>query len=258
GQASVTLTFGKGPFSSDGSVSVKDASVIPRNGKIPGVSNLDATAQLRGGTIVVERSTFSIASARAGLQGIVNSFNPLDANYQLDAQSVRLSAFIPTRPHAETMNQVRVAGNARGDLSTPQLSARITSSDGLLCGAAYRNLDLMAGYTDSRLTATPLTVAIFSGSLYASVALTMRSRTQFNVKAELRGIDVHQAFLAIDSEKQRRLLGFVAGNVNLVGAGKDWNTNKPTLSGNGALVLTNGKVAGVNIGAVAIAKIASA
>ena len=258
GQASVRLTFGNGPFSSNGSVSVKDASVILRNGKIPGISNLDATAQLRGGTIVLERSTFSLASAPATLQGVVNSFNPLDATYQLDVQSVRSSAFIPTRPRAETMNQVRIAGNARGELSTPQLSARITSSDGLLYGAAYRNLDLMAGYTDSRLTAAPLTVAIFSGSLVASVALTMGPRPQFNVNADLRGIDVHQAFLAIDPKTQRRLHGFVTGNVNLVGAGKDWNAIKPTLNGNGALVLTNGKVAGVNIVAVAIDKVASA
>ena len=258
GQASVRLTFGNGPFSSDGSVSMKDASVILTNGNIPSVSNLDATAQLRGQTVILERSTFSVASARATLQGVVNSFSPLQGTYQLDAQSIRPAAFFPTRPPAETMHQVHVEGNARGDFSTPRLSARITSSDGVLYGAAYRNLDLMAGYADSRLTAAPLTVAIFSGSLVASGGVTMGPRPQFNVDANLRGIDVHQAFLAIDPKTQRRLRGFVTGNVNLVGAGKDWNTIKPTLNGNGALVLTNGRVAGVNIVAVAIDKIASA
>jgi uncharacterized protein involved in outer membrane biogenesis len=258
GQARVRLTFGSVPFSSDGSVSLRDASVVLVNGKISGLSNLDATAQLRGQTIVLEPSTFSVASARATLQGVVNSFNPLQATYQLDAQTIRPAALIATRPPAETMNQVHVAGNARGDFSTPQLSARITSSDGLLYGAAYRNLDLMAGYTDSRLTANPLTVAIFSGSLVAAGGLTMGPRPQFNVNANLRGIDVHQAFLAIDPKTQRRLRGFITGNVNLVGRGKDWNTIKPTLNGNGAVVLTNGKLAGVNIVAVAIDKIASA
>jgi uncharacterized protein involved in outer membrane biogenesis len=116
----------------------------------------------------------------------------------------------------------------------------------------------MAGYGDSRLTAAPLAVAIFSGSLVASGGVTMGPRPRFNVTANLRGIDVHQAFLAIDPKTQRRLRGFVTGNVNLVGAGKDWNTIKPTLNGNGALVLTNGRVAGVNIVAAAINKIASA
>ena len=258
GQASVKLTFGNGPFSSDGFVSVKGASVILTNGKIPDFSNLDATAQLRGRTIVLEPSTFSLASARATLQGVVNSFSPLEATYQLDAQSIRPAAFIPTRPLAETMNQVHVEGNARGEFSRLQLSARVTSSDGLLYGAAYRNLDLMAGYSDSRLTAAPLSVAIFSGSLVASGGVRMGPRPQFNVDANLRGIDVHQAFLAVDPKTQRRLRGFITGNVNLVGAGKDWNTIKPTLNGNGALVLTNGRVAGVNIVAVAIDKIASA
>lgn len=258
GQASVRLTFGNGPFSSDGSVSVKEASVILTDGKIPSVSNLDATVQLRGQTMILEQSTFSVASARATLQGVVNSFSPLQATYQLDAQSIRPAAFIPTRPPAETMNQVHVEGNARGDFSTPRLSARITSSNGVLYGAAYRNLALMAGYGDSRLTAAPLAVAIFSGSLVASGGVTMGPRPRFNVTANLRGIDVHQAFLAIDPKTQRRLRGFVTGNVNLVGAGKDWNTIKPTLNGNGALVLTNGRVAGVNIVAAAINKIASA
>jgi uncharacterized protein involved in outer membrane biogenesis len=258
GQAGVSLTFGSGPFSSNGSVSVKDASVILGSGKIPGVSNLDATAQLRGRTIVLEPSTFSIASAPATLQGVVNSFNPLQATYQLDAQSIRPVAFFSTRPTAETLNQVHVAGNARGELSTPQLTAHLTSSDGFLYGATYRNLDLMAGYTNNRLSANPLSVAVFSGSLGAVGGLTMGPRPQFNVNANLRGVDVHQAFLAIDPKTQRRLRGFVTGNVNLSGAGKDWNTIKPTLNGNGALVLTNGKVAGVNIVAVAIDKIASA
>ena len=244
--------------SSARSVSVRDASVVLVNGKISGLSNLDATAQLRGQTIVLEPSTFSVASARATLQGVVNSFNPLQATYQLDAQTIRPAALIASRPPTETMNQVHVAGNAHGDFSKPQLSARITSSDGLLYGAAYRNLDLMAGYTDSRLTANPLTVAIFSGSLVAAGGLTMGPRPRFNVNANLRGIDVHQAFLAIDPKTQRRLRGFVTGNLNLVGTGKDWNTIKPTLNGNGAGVLTNGKLAGVNIVAVAIDKIASA
>ncbi len=258
GQAHVRLTFGNGPFSSDGSVSVKDASAILVNGKIPGVSNLDATAELHGRTIVVEPSTFSIASARATLQGVVNSFNPLQATYQLDAQSIRPAAFIPSRPTAETMNQVHITGNARGDFSTPHLSAHIISYDGLLYGAAYRNLDLTAGYTNSRLTANPLTVALFSGSLVAAGGVTMGPRPQFNVNANLRNIDVHQAFLAIDPKTQRRLRGFLTGNVNLVGAGKDWNTIKPALNGNGDLVLTNGKLVGVNIVAVAIDKVASA
>jgi hypothetical protein len=48
GQARVRLTFGNGPFSSDGSVSLKDASVAVVNGKVSGVSNLDATAHLHG------------------------------------------------------------------------------------------------------------------------------------------------------------------------------------------------------------------
>ncbi|MBV8139338.1 MAG: hypothetical protein JO121_27470 [Deltaproteobacteria bacterium] len=258
GQARVSLTFGNTPFSSDGSVSVTDASVIVANGKVPSVSNLDATAQLRGQTLVLKPSTFSIASARATLQGAVNSFNPLQATYQLDAQSIRPAALIPSRPPAETVNQVHIAGNAHGEFSAPRLSTRITSSDGLLFGAAYRNLDLMAGYNNSRLTANPLTVAVFSGSLVAAGGLTMGLRPQFNVNANLRGINVHQAFLAIDPKTQRRLRGFVTGNLNLGGAGKDWNAIKPTLTGNGDLALTNGKVAGVNIVAVAIDKIASA
>src|SRR5262249_30270196 len=219
GQAHVRLTFGNGPFSSDGSVSVKDASASVVNGKIPGVSNLDATAQLHGRTIVLEPSPFSLASARATLQGVVNSFNPLQATYQLDAQSIRPAAFIPSRPPAETMNQVHIAGNARGDFSTPQLTAHLTSSDGFLRGAAYRNLDLTAGYTNSRLTANPLTVALFSGSLVAAGGVTMGPRPQFNVSANLRSIDVHQAFLALDPKTQRRLRGFLTGNVNLCGAG---------------------------------------
>jgi hypothetical protein len=161
GQARVRLTFGNSPFSSDGFVSVKDASVFLVNGKIPAISNLDATAQLPGRTIVLEPSTFSMASAHATLHGIDNSFNPLQTTYQLDAQSIRPAAFIPTRRRTETINQIHLAGNASGSLSTPQVIARMTSSDGLLYGAPYQNLDVTGSYANSRLTANPLTVAFF-------------------------------------------------------------------------------------------------
>jgi uncharacterized protein involved in outer membrane biogenesis len=215
-------------------------------------------AQLHGRTIVLEPSTFSMASARPTLEGVVNSVNPLHATYQLDAQSIRPAAFIPSRPATEIMNQVHVAGSANGKFGAPQLTARVTSSNGLLCGATYQNLDVRGNYANSRLTANPLTVAVFSGSLVAAGGLTMGPQPQYNVNANLGSIDVHQAFLAIDPKTQRRLRGFLTGNVNLAGAGTDWNAIKPTLNGNGALVLTNGKLAGVNIVAIAINKIASA
>ena len=257
-QAHVTLDFGDGPFSSDGTVTLSNASIGAAQGKMPGLADLNATIVLKGETITLQPSTFSIASAHASASGVVRSVKPLQTTYQFDADTIRPSAFVPTRPQEEVLNKVHVTGSMKGDTSTPQVAARITSESGVLNGAAYRNLDVAGGYANSRLTANPLSVAAFSGTVVANGALTMATRPLFDVNATLRNVDVQQVFLAMDPKTQRRLRGSLSGNVRMSGSGKDWNQIKPTLNGNGNLQLVNGKIAGVNIVAVAINKIASA
>jgi len=258
GQTRMTVSFGNGPFAADGTVALEDASIAAVNGKLPGLSNLDATIALKGQTIALQPSTFSIASARATAQGVVSSINPLFATYQFDAQSIRPAAFVPSRPENEILNQVHIVGSANGNTSAPQIAAHVTSSSGFLNGASYQNLDLSGSYSNSRIAANPLAVAVFSGFVVADGSMTMDPRSQFNVNANLRNVDLQQAFIAMDPKTQRRLRGLLSGNVRMSGAGKDWNAIKPTLHGSGALMLTKGKIAGVNIVAVAINKIASA
>ena len=258
GQAGGTLVFGTGPLSGNVSATLTGASIGAAGGKIPGLSNLDTTILLRDRALVLEPATFSIGGGRAAMQGSIASFHPLQATYQFDAETVRPAAFVPSRAPDEVLNKLHVAGTATGDLSAPVIAARITSASGLLNRAAYQNLDVQGGYANDRLTANPLKVAVFSGTLSAVGALSLGSRPQFNVTAKMNGIDLQQAFEALDPKTQRRLRGLLTGNVKLAGSGNDWKSISPTLNGNGSLALANGKIVGMNIVAIAINKIAAA
>jgi len=257
-QAHVTLDFGDGPFASDGSVVLTGASIGASQGKMPGLADLNATIVLKGQTITLQPSTFSVASAHARASGVVSSVKPLQTTYQFDADTIRPSAFVPTRPQEEVLNKVHVEGSLNGDASAPRVAARITSASGVLNGAAYQNLDVTGSYADKRLAANPLSVGAFSGTVVANGSMTMTTPPRFDVNANLRNVDLQQAFLALDPKTQRRLRGSLSGNVRMSGSGKDWNAIKPTLNGNGNLQITNGKIAGVNIVAIAINKIAAA
>jgi hypothetical protein len=203
GQTHETLTFGAGPMSGNLSATLTGASIAAVNGRIPGLSNLDATVLLKDRALVLQPATFSIGGGPATMQGAIDSISPLQATYQFDAQSVRPAAFVPSRPPDEVLNQLHVAGTATGEFRAPVIAARITSASGLLNRAAYQNLDLQAGYANERLTANPLNVAIFSGTLAAVGSMTTASRPQFNVNARMKSIDVQQVFQALDPQTHR-------------------------------------------------------
>lgn len=259
GKVQMRGTFALGaPPSGDGSVTLNGVSIAADDGRIPGVSGLDATIVIKGTTLTLGPATLTIGSGRATAQGAVSSFDPLRATYQFDAQSVRPAAFAPGRPRDEVMNNLRVAGTASGSFSAPMLNARIVSSDGMVNRIPYRNLDVTGGYGDGRLTASPLKAAVFSGTVAVSGWATTDARPRFQVAARMNGIDLEQMFHALDPDTQRRLRGLLSGDIRMTGAGGDWNAIRPTLAGSGALSLADGKIAGVNIVALAINKIAEA
>ncbi len=258
GEVHGTFVFAEFPFSSQGTLKLTQASIATSNSSIPGVSNLDTSIVIKDKNITLTPATFSIGGAKATAQGVVDSFSPLHATYQFSADSVRPAAFIANRPSAEVLNNLRIAGNATGAFDAPLLSARITSSSGMFAAIAYTNLDVTGGYAGGRFTFNPLKAQVFSGAVTINGNASMRGTPQFSATTQMNGIDVYAALQALDPKVPHRLRGSLSGNVKLAGAGKNWNAISPTLNGSGSLALRDGKVAGLNIVAIAINKIAAA
>ncbi|HEY6420130.1 MAG TPA: AsmA-like C-terminal region-containing protein [Candidatus Binataceae bacterium] len=208
--------------------------------------------------IIIEPTDFMLGQAHANVEGRIESLSPLNANYTLKADSVRLFDLSLSRPRDEVVNQLAVSGSAGGEISAPDLSAKINSSDGSVANVAYRNLDLTAAYRDGRLSLRRLNMDVFGGSLSTDTDALLGATPNFDVALRMKNINVEQALSSQQIDAAKTVRGFLTGNLAASGSGDSWNQIKPTLRGNGQLALVNGKLIGVNIVADAINAVASA
>ncbi len=225
--------------------------------RLPAISDLNATVRLTPKQLVVEPASFTVGAGHASLAATADSIKPLNAAFTVKADSLQLSQIVPTRPAGEFVSQLAVSGTAAGELSAPVFKARVTSASGLVDRLAYNNLDLNGGYAGNRVSAQPLSMAVFDGSMVANVNAVLASRPPFDASISFRHINVHDAMRWQDF-KTKAITGFASGDVRASGSGTKWAEIKPTLSGSGRGFLSGGQLEGVNIVAIALNKIAAA
>lgn len=170
---------------------------------------------------------------------------------------MQLSQIVPSRPPGEFVKQPVVSGTARGEISAPVINARITSGSGLVERLAYGRLDMNTSYAGNRVSAQPLSVDVFNGSVLANVNAIIADRPPFDASVSLRHINVGELFRWLDVHSSA-VSGFLTVNARVSGAGSSWKEIQPTMRSNGRMYLSGGELHGVNIVAIALNKIAVA
>ncbi|GEM_PF-5658659 len=225
--------------------------------QLPAIGNFNGRIHLTPTRLELQPATFTLGSGQASLRAEADSMNPLQALFDFRADSLQLSQIVPGRPPGEFVNQLAISGTARGRISAPIINVRITSADGLVERLTYRKLDLTAIYENDQLSAQPLAVDVFGGSVLANVNALIAPRPPFNASARLQHINVADALGWLDVQTSA-LSGFLTADARLSGTGTSWKEIQPTLRGNGRMYLSDGQLHGINIVAVALNKIAAA
>jgi len=225
--------------------------------QLPAVTGLNGRIHLTPTRLEVQPTTFSLGSGAASLEANADSINPLRAAFTFKADSLQLSQIVPSRPPGEYVRELAVSGTARGQVSAPVIKARIRSASGLVQRLVYRNLDINATYANNQVSAQPLSVDVFSGSVLANVNAVMADRPPFDASADLKHIDVVQLIRWLDVHTNA-VNGFLTVAARVSGAGQSWKEIAPTLRSNGRMFLSGGDLRGVNIVAIALNKIAAA
>jgi len=91
----------------------------------------------------------------------------------------------------------------------------------------------------------------------ANANATLGDRPRFGIGLNLNNIDIEQALRSQKISAANWVHGYLSGDFTATGSGRKWPEIQPTLSGNGAMSLANGKLVGVNIVALAINGITS-
>src|SRR5262249_36612099 len=146
----------------------------------------------------------------------------------------------------EFVSQLQVSGTARGQLSAPFIDARITSRRGFVERLAYRNLDINGSYAGNQVSARPLSIEVFDGSVLANVNALLSARPPFDASTSVKHLDVTQVMRWLDVHSTA-LSGYLSADAHVSGAGTTWKEIQPTLRSSGRMFLSSGELRGVNI-----------
>lgn len=223
----------------------------------PPISDLTGTIQIAGNSANTGLISFKLGSNPARLQAVAQSLQPLHATYQFNTAALNLSDLVPSRkPLGEHVNQLAVNGTLnRGNAGAISAAANLTSASGMAANVPYQNLALAALYDSNRLTIKSLKLNTFDGTVGASGVANLSGDRNFNLRLSAANLNVQKALAAQKSKAADTLRGFLTGNVQVAGAGSNFDQIKPTLHGNGGANLKDGKLVGLNVVGEALQKV---
>jgi len=243
--------------SATGTVTLTKINASLPGSATPPVSDLTGTIQMAGNSGTVGPIAFKLGSSPARLKAVAQSLQPLRATYQFNAAEVNVGDLVPSRRSlGEHVNQLAVNGDlSRGVRGAIYATTDLTSTSGMAANVPYQNLALAALYDGNRLTINSLKLNAFEGTVGASGMANLSSDRNFNLRLTAANLNVQQALVAQKSKAANTLRGLLTGNVQVAGAGSNFDQIKPTLHGNGAVNLKDGKLVGVNVVGQALQKV---
>jgi uncharacterized protein involved in outer membrane biogenesis len=240
----------------NGTVALNAVGLKVEGSKLPGISALTGTVRLAGNTATLEPANFNLGSAHASLQGQASSLQPLRATYAFSADGFKLAELAPQRPPDEHVAQVKANGTiAAANSNAVTATTALTSGQGLVADVPYRNLALRADYDGKQVNVSSLTLDAYGGSIRVRADTVLAAPRPFRAAINLNRIDLQQALSAQKAKAANIVRGLLSGQINAAGRGATFEEIKPTLTGDGHIQITQGKLVGINVVGSAIKKI---
>ena len=246
----------RGKLSADGTVALADVGLSIPDQKAPPLSHLSGNLKLTGTSADVGPLTFNLGASQATLKSHVDQFQPLVMSYELNAASVHLADLAPSRPPDEVINQLFAKGAVSiASVTDPVVDSEITSPSGNLANVPYQNLNLSLSLAGKIARVAMLKVKAFSGEIAATGDTRLEAAAPMTASISFSNLNLQQALDAQKSKAAGTVRGSLGGSINVTGKTGSFDEMKPTLKGSGKLMLTNGKLVGVNIGGQALKKV---
>jgi uncharacterized protein involved in outer membrane biogenesis len=252
----VAITGGK--VSADGTVALGDVGLSIPDRKAPPLSHLSGNIKLTGTSADIGPLTFNLGAsqATATLKSHVDRFQPLLMSYELNSPSLNLADLAPSRPPGEVINRLFAKGAVSiAAVTGPVVDSEITSPSGNLANVPYQNLKVSLSLAGKLARVTLLKVKAFSGEIVATGDTRLEAVAPVTASISFSNLDIQQALDAQKSKAAGTVRGSLGGSINVTGKTGSFDEMKPTLKGDGRLMLTDGKLVGVNIGGQALKKV---
>jgi AsmA protein len=217
------------------------------------IDALTGAIELKGTSASVPPMTFKLSGSPVSVKADVTSFRPVTATFalqspQLSAASLNFASSAVKK--AEVLRGVDVQGQFRvPDKAPPEFQGTFRSTDGNLRDFDYRDLAAEMTLRDRVATLTKLDLRAFDGTYSGGGRYDMREteNPKFDFRSKIRGMDLKGMLASQLPGSEKRIEGRVDADLALAGAGKQWETIKRQIRGDGRVDVRDGMIKDVNI-----------
>jgi uncharacterized protein involved in outer membrane biogenesis len=215
------------------------------------VSDVPLDLSLRGTwtpeALVVESADLVLADTQVHATAKVVAGGVTKVDFSAGSEAVAPARF-GAGEEGDLLNDLEVEGSLRLPSAGPRGRLTLRSPSGTLSRAPYRNLAIDVGLAGERITIEKLVADAFDGQLLVtgSYDTPKAGPPRFAVDTKLSGMRIEQLLATRSAAAAAFVSGTLGANLDLRGAGSDWEQIKRVLTGDGTVRLTDGVLEGFN------------
>jgi uncharacterized protein involved in outer membrane biogenesis len=215
------------------------------------VTDVNAKVNFTGKTAELPESAFKIGGSQVRLAAKVTSFSPVNLSYRLSSPELNLADIkgpAKDRKKPEVLKDLKGEGTLVAKDGAITSRGNFTSGAGTLNDGDYKNLQTTVALADKVANVDTLSMDAFNGNLKAKARYDMREATpRFAATANVRAMDLTQLSQAFAPNSKQNVRGAIDMDLDITGAGKEWNDIQQSLKGNAKAEVKNGALLDVNL-----------
>lgn len=215
------------------------------------VTDVNAKITFTGKSAELPETGFRVGKSQVRLAAKIASFAPLNLSYRLSSPELNLADLktpAAGRKKPEVLKDLKGEGTVLVKDGAATARGHFTSASGTIVDADYKDLQTSTSLVDRVATIESLSLGAFSGSLKAKGRYDMREATpQFAATTNIKGMDVTQMSRAFAPASKQNVRGQIDMDLDVTGAGKDWDSIQKSLKGQGKAEVVNGALLDVNL-----------
>jgi AsmA protein len=215
------------------------------------ITDVNTKIKFTGKGAEVPETPLRIGKSQIRLAATIASFTPLNLTYRLSAPELNLADFRATgsgRKKPEVLREVKSDGTLAMKNGSLSFRGNLSSPAGSIADGDYTDLKSTTSFSGRVMTVESLSFGAFGGSLNGSGRYDMRdSVPRFAAATNVKGMDLTQIFRSLLPSAPKNIEGLINMDLDVTGAGKEWEGIKKALKGQGKAEVMKGKLLDVNL-----------
>jgi AsmA protein len=215
------------------------------------ITDVNAKINFTGKDAELPETGFRVGKSQVRLAAKIASFAPLNLSYHLSSPELNLADLktpASGRKKPEVLKKLKGEGTVLVKDGAATARGYFTSASGTIVDGDYKDLQTSTSLVDRVATIESLSLGAFGGSLKAKGRYDMREATpHFAATTNIKGMDVTQMSHAFAPTGKQNVRGQIDMDLDVTGAGKEWDAIQKSLKGEGKAEVTNGALLDLNL-----------